>query len=120
MKKLITILATIILSFSLFSQSAEIKGDEVSIKRAVASGNIEIIFPESADAEDIKKSSEYYVDYFTVDYNAETRLAKIKMVDNSSQSRRVINRLLLSNNVRNIDFNGSSYSINDFYSKFLE
>lgn len=120
MKKLITILATLILSFSLFSQNAEVKGDEATMKEAVASGNIEIIFPESADAEGIKKSSQYYVDYFTVDYNAESRLAKIKMVDNSSQSRRVINRLLLSNNVRNIDFNGKTYSINDFYAEYLE
>lgn len=120
MKKLITVLATILLSFSLFSQSAEIKGDEASFKKDVTSGNIEIIFPEAADAESIKKSSEYYEDYFTVDYNADTRLAKITMVDNSSQSRRVINRLLLSNNVRTIDFNGESYSINDFYSKYLE
>jgi hypothetical protein len=120
MKKLITILASVILSFSLFSQNAEVTGDEASLKKGVAAGNIEIVFPESANAEDIKKSSQYYVDYFTVDYNAETRLAKIKMVDNTSQSRRVINRLLLSNNVRAIDFNGENYSINDFYSKYLE
>lgn len=120
MKKLITILATVVLSFSLFSQNAKVAGDEASLKKNVAAGNIEIVFPESANAEDIEKSSEYYVDYFTVDYNSETRLAKITMVDNSSQSRRVINRLLLSNNVRGIDFNGQSYSINDFYSKFLE
>lgn len=120
MKKLITILASVILSFGLFSQNAEVKGDEATFKKNVASGNIEIIFPESTEASDIEKSSEYYVDYFTVDYNAESRLAKIKMVDNTPQSRRVINRLLLSNNVRTIDFNGESYSINDFYSKYME
>jgi hypothetical protein len=120
MKKLITILATVILSFSLFSQNAEVKGDEATFKKSVEAGNIEIIFPESSDASDIEKSSGYYVDYFTVDYNAETRLAKIEMVDNTAQSRRVINRLLLSNNVRTINFNGASYSINDFYSKYLE
>jgi hypothetical protein len=120
MKKLITILATLVLSFSLFSQNAKVEGDEASLKKDVASGNIEIIFPESAKAEDIEKSAQYYVDYFTVDYNAESRLAKINMVDNTPQSRRVINRLLLSNNVRSIDFNGENYSINDFYAKFLE
>jgi hypothetical protein len=111
---------TLILSFSLFSQNAEIKGDEVDLKKNIDSGNIEIIFPESTKASDIEKISEYYVDYFTVDYNPKTNLAKIKMVDNTSRSRRAINRLLLSNNVRIIDFNGVSYSINDFYSKFLE
>tara|TARA_R100000951_G_scaffold106413_1_gene101014 strand:- start:593 stop:955 length:363 start_codon:yes stop_codon:yes gene_type:complete len=120
MKKLITILASVILSFGLFAQNAEVKGDEASLKEDVASGNIEIIFPESTKAEDIEKSAEYYVDYFTVDYNAETRLAKITMVDNTSQSRRVIKRLLLSNNVRTIDFNGESYSINDFHSKYID
>lgn len=120
MKKLITLLVSLVLSLGLFSQNAEVKGDEAALKKNVASGNIEIIFPEETDAADIEKSSEYYVDYFTVNYDAESRVAKIKMVDNTSESRRVINRLLLSNGVRNIDFNGENYSINDFYSKFLQ
>lgn len=120
MKKLITILASLVLSFGLFAQNAKVEGNEEAFKENVAAGNIEIIFPENTEASDIEKSSEYYVDYFTVNYNAETRLAKIEMVENTSDARRVINRLLLSNGVRTIDFNGEDYSISDFYSKFLE
>jgi hypothetical protein len=75
--------------------------------------------PGSTDAEKVKNSAEYYEDYFSVDYNADTRVAKISMKDNTPDARRVINRLLLSNGVRIIEFSGEEYSINKFYEKFL-
>lgn len=120
MKKLLTLLAGLTLTLGLFAQNAKVTGDAATLKENVSNGVIEIVFPESTEAKDIEKSSEYYVDYFAVEYSSDTRLARITMVDNTAESRRVINRLLLSNGVRTIDFNGKSYSINDFYSSFLE
>lgn len=113
-------LSVFVLTFGLaFAQTASISGDEASLAKQVESGSFEIQMPESTSAEDMNKSAEYYVDYFTVDFNAESKVAAINMVDNTASSRRVINRLLLSNGVRTIAFNGEEFSINEFYDKFL-
>ncbi|MEX1192104.1 MAG: hypothetical protein WED10_02995 [Brumimicrobium sp.] len=120
MKKLIILFAVTFLSFGLFAQKAHIEGSAENFKKNVESGDIKVEMPEKSDADEINRSSKYYVDYFTVDYNEETRIADIKMVDNTSESRRVINRFFLSNNVRIVELDGEEYSINEFYSSFLE
>jgi capsule polysaccharide export protein KpsE/RkpR len=119
MKNLITLFAFVLtLSFS-FAQTASISGDESTLKNQVEKGEFSIEMPESTEAEEINKSAEYYVDYFTVNYDDESKIAKISMVDNTPSSRRVINRLLLSNGVRTIKFNSEEFSINEFYDAYL-
>jgi hypothetical protein len=116
------ILLTLIVLFSFgfsFAQNAIVKGDEASLSTQVEKGVIEIVMPVSTDAEKVNSSAEYYVNYFSVDYNADTRVAKISMIENTPDARRVINRLLLSNGVRIIEFSGEEYSINKFYEEFL-
>lgn len=113
-------LLVFVLTFGLaFAQTASISGDEATIAKQVEIGSFEIQMPESTSAEDLNKSAEYYVDYFTVKYDDKSKVASIKMVDNTPSSRRVINRLLLSNGVRTIAFNGEEYSINEFYDNYL-
>tara|TARA_B100000508_G_scaffold137355_2_gene131740 strand:+ start:22432 stop:22797 length:366 start_codon:yes stop_codon:yes gene_type:complete len=119
MKKIIAFFAFILFVGFSFAQTASVDGDKASIAKQVEMGKFKIEMPESTSAEDINKSAEYYVDYFTVDFNAESKIATITMVDNTPSSRRVINRLLLSNGVRTIAFNGEEYSINEFYDEFL-
>jgi hypothetical protein len=118
--KNILMLSMFVLTFGLtFAQTASVSGDEATIAQQVEEGTFEIEMPKTTSAEDINKSAEYYVDYFTVEYNDDTKVANITMVDNTPSSRRVINRLLLSNGVRTIAFNGEEFSINEFYDKYL-
>lgn len=119
MKNIITLFAFIFTIGFGFAQTASISGDEAKIAEQVEKGEFKIEMPESTSAEDLMKSAEYYVDYFTVKYNEESKVATINMVDNTPSSRRVINRLLLSNGVRTIAFNGQEYSINEFYDGYL-
>lgn len=119
MKNIITLFVFVFIFGLSFAQIASVSGDEATIAKQVETGSFEIQMPESTSAEDINKSAEYYVDYFTVEYDADSKVAKINMVDNTASSRRVINRLLLSNGVRTIDFNGEEFSINEFYDKYL-
>ncbi len=113
-------LSMFVLTFGFtFAQTASVSGNEATIAEQVEKGTFEIQMPNTTSNEDITKSAEYYVDYFTVEYNGETKVASIKMVDNTPSSRRVINRLLLSNGVRTIAFNGKEFSINEFYDKYL-
>jgi hypothetical protein len=119
MKNIITLFAFVLtLSFS-FAQNASISGDESTLNSQVEKGEFSIEMPESTNAAEINKSAEYYVDYFTVNYDDNSKIAKISMVDNTPSSRRVINRLLLSNGVRTINFNGKEFSINEFYDAYL-
>ena len=119
MKKVIALFVFVLMIGVGFAQTASVAGDESTIAKQVNEGKFVIEMPESTKADDLNKSAEYYVDYFTVDYNSESHEATINMVDNTPSSRRVINRLLLSNGVRNIAFNGEEYSINEFYDEFL-
>ena len=119
MKNIIAALVFVLSIGLSFAQTASISGDESSIAKQVEMGKFEIEMPASTSAEDLEKSAEYYVDYFTVDYDESSNTATIKMVDNTPSSRRVINRLLLSNGVRTIAFNGEEYSINEFYDTYL-
>lgn len=119
MKTIITLFAFVLtLSFG-FAQTASISGDESTLNSQVEKGEFSIEMPESTNADEINKSAEYYVDYFTVNYDDKSKIAKISMVDNTPSSRRVINRLLLSNGVRTINFNGKEFSINEFYDTYL-
>lgn len=119
MKKVIALFVFVLMIGAGFAQTASVEGDASTIAEQVKEGKFVIEMPASTNAEDLNKSAEYYVDYFTVDYNKETHNATINMVDNTPSSRRVINRLLLSNGVRTIAFNGEEYSINEFYDEFL-
>lgn len=119
MKKVFALFVFILVVGVGFSQTASVSGDKSTIADQVAKGEIVIEMPADTDAADLNKSAEYYVDYFTVAYNEEAHKATITMVDNTPSSRRVINRLLLSNGIRTIAFDGQEYSINEFYDEFL-
>lgn len=119
MKNIITLFVFVLTIGFGFAQTASISGDQNTIAEQVEKGEFKIEMPESTSAEDVMKSAEYYVDYFTVEFNEESKVATINMVDNTPTSRRVINRLMLSSGVRTIAFNGEEYSINEFYDQFL-
>lgn len=119
MKNIITLFTFVLTIGFGFAQTASISGDEAKIAEQVEKGEFKIEMPESTSAEDVRKSAEYYVDYFTVEFDEDSKVASINMVDNTPSSRRVINRLLLSNGVRTIAFNGEEYSINEFYDEYL-
>ena len=78
------------------------------------------VFTQLLLVDEINRTSQYYVDYFTVDYNESTKNAKISMIDNSPEGRRVVTRFLLSNKVSVIIFNENEYKITEFYDNFLK
>lgn len=120
MKNLLLLFIISLLSFYSYSQKATVNGNLESIKKEVSEGVFTFVLPESTVEADIKKSAEYYTDYFTVNYNGNSKVAIIKMKENTPSARRVIVRFLLSSDVKSIDFQGKEHSINDFYEKFLE
>jgi hypothetical protein len=119
MKKLIGLLVAFTLSLGAFAQIATVKGDAEMMKRAIAEGVFEFTLPEDVEKEQVEKSANYYTDYFTVEYNHDSRLAKIVMIDNDAMTRRIITRFLLSNKIKLVSFDGNNYTINEFYEKYM-
>ncbi|MDX1445338.1 hypothetical protein [Lishizhenia sp.] len=122
MKKLFTFLLVVTCSFLSFGQEnqAVAEGTETTFSEAVASGVFYFILPEGTSAEEVKKNSAYYTNFFTVEYDATTRKSTIKMVDNSAESRHVIVRFLISNKVRTVKLGATEYTVSEFYEKYLK
>ena len=119
MKKLFGFIAACLLTIGVSAQTATVNGDAESMKRSVSEGVFEFTLPETANEEDVSRTANYYTDYFTVDYNHDSKKATITMVDNDAMTRRIITRFLLSNDVKLIDFDGKNYTINEFYEKHM-
>ena len=119
MKNLIFVFAVVLFGFGAVAQTAEFKGSADSFQTVVANGLFEIVMPNNTELAEVNRTSAYYTNYFTVEYSDETKVVKLKMVDNTPDGRRVINRFLLSNGVKEVKFEGNTYNINEFYSQFL-
>lgn len=83
-------------------------------------GVYKFYLPEGVVTADVAQSAKYYTHYFSVDYDASTRAAKIKMVTNDEKSRSVIARFLISNNVQFVDVEGTMVATTDLFEKFLK
>lgn len=103
-----------------YAQKASVSGTLETIKENVSKGTLSFTMPQSTSSDEINRTSQYYVDYFTVDFNESTKNAKISMIDNSPEGRRVVTRFLLSNKISVIVFNENEYKITEFYDNFLK
>jgi len=110
------------LSCALFSFGQERVVSAVSSDNFVTSNNNGIYFfevPADISAKDVALSAEYYTMYFIVAFNEKNHQAVITMKDMSDNSKHVIARFFVSLGLREIKYNGSIYSVEDFYQKFL-
>jgi hypothetical protein len=119
MKKLIALFTLVFLGFVASAQTASVAGTPATMKEGVKQGVFKFDMPKSTLAEEIKRTSNFYVDYFTVAFNNESKQVTISMVDNSPEGRRVVTRFLLSNKVSVIAFDGKEYKITEFYDNYM-
>lgn len=119
MKKLIALFTIVFLVFITSAQTAFVAGNPAKMKEGVKKGVFQFDMPKSTLAEEVKRTSNFYVDYFTVAFNNESKQATVTMVDNSPEARRVVTRFLLSNKVSIISFDGKEYKITEFYDNFM-
>lgn len=93
---------------------------KANLLKGVETGLIEISFPQTTVKEDVEKYASYYKNIFSVNYNENTHVASIKMVENNSSNRKVIMRFLSANQVQNVIVEDKSFLVNDFYENFLK
>lgn len=120
MKKLVALFVVVTLAFSTFAQKASVQGTPSTMKENVKLGVFQFEMPAATSSDGIERTAKYYVDYFTIDFDAATNNVTVKMIDNSPEGRRVVTRFLLSNKVSVIVFNGSEYKITEFYDNFMK
>ncbi|HLW30313.1 MAG TPA: hypothetical protein VKX29_05605 [Brumimicrobium sp.] len=120
MKKIITLISIITLAFGSFAQIANVEGSKDALNKSLSANFIEFVMPKDVTAENINKSAQFYTDYFTVEYNADNKVARVNLLNSDGTGRRVITRFLLSTGVRGVNFDGQDYSIMEFYTNFLE
>jgi len=120
MKKFIALTFVAMFGLTTFAQSASVEGTPETMKENVKQGVFTFEMPTTISTDEVDRTRKYYVDYFTVDFNEETKAAVIKMIDNSPEGRRVVTRFLLSNKVSTVAFNGSNYKITEFYDSFMK
>ncbi|WP_107039349.1 hypothetical protein [Brumimicrobium mesophilum] len=120
MKKLIILFAITLFASIGFAQTAMVEGTAATLKQKLSDNVVEFKMPSEVTNEVVEKSAQYYTDYFTVNFSTDSKVAKINIVDQEEQARRVITRFLLSTGVRTVNFEGKDYTIMEFYSNFLE
>lgn len=81
---------------------------------------LSITFPSSADVVKITSTADFYTDYFTVQYNETTRVAKLHYLNNENISRLVTVRFLFSNNINFVSFNGNTFENTTFFEQYLK
>jgi hypothetical protein len=124
MKKLIYSLV-VLLSVVSFSYGQEVNnvalsnGKEALLKSKV-SGEFEFKFGSDRTKESVDKGASYYTQYFTVDFNEGTDVAKIKLIENTPSARMVVARFLSYNQVRKVKVDSEELSISDFIDLYLK
>lgn len=119
MKNLILILVALFIVSVSFSQNAKYNGTKEDVRAAKESGVYEFTLPQGVEEAEVTKNAGYYTDYFDVEYNNESRVAKISMKDNDEMGRRVINRFLLSNGAKHIEIEGEEFTLSKFFNSFM-
>ncbi len=124
MKKIFAI-ALVALSTSIgFAQDGGVlkanAGTLKSIEAAKTSGTFEFILPESITAEQVANAAKYYTQYFKVNFDAKSHKAKIVMEYNQPDSRFVIMRFLVSNNIKEIVMDGKTYNLEVFFTNYMK
>jgi hypothetical protein len=120
MKKLIILFAILIFAGVGFAQTATVSGTAVTLKKNLSEDFVEFKLPSEVTNDVVEKSAQYYTDYFTVDFNDKTKIARVNLLNQDEQAKRVISRFLLSIGVRTVSFEAKDYTIMEFYSNFLE
>jgi hypothetical protein len=95
-------------------------GTKESLIKGVQSGLIELTLPENISKLDVEKYGSYYKNSFIISFDEKSHLATIKMVENTSNNRRVILRFLSANQIQNVVVEDKSFLVNDFYENFLK
>jgi hypothetical protein len=125
MKKLNLLLFIFLLSSIIcFSQEEKSKvafaRDKTELLKNKSDGKFLFVLPQNTSAEDVKRNSSFYISYFTVKFDTNSKETIIQMKTNDENSRHIISRFLTSFDIEYIQSEGKLYRIEEFYENFLK
>jgi hypothetical protein len=88
------------------------------LKEALNKGEVSFFFNKGIDAEAVKKSAEYYTQYFSVVYDKNTGKSSLKLTQDDL-SKLVISRFMMANGISEVIIDGEVISVQDFIAKYL-
>ncbi len=83
-------------------------------------GKFKITLPSSLVKEDVDKSASYYLHDFTVNFDNNSKVAEVTMVNNDERSRKIIVRFLSACGVQQINVEGTMVDLYPFYETYLK
>jgi hypothetical protein len=83
-------------------------------------GEFNFLFPKQITQEQIDLNATYYKSFFTVSYDEKKQNVKIKMITNDEKSRHVLVRFFITSKISQIDMDGKSYKVDEFYQKHIK
>lgn len=121
--KLILCSFILLLSVFSFSQDKVNEAKVVNSKQFQANkeaGEFKFVFPEITKKEEVERNAAFYKEYFSVIYDESTHSVTIKMVQNNEKNRQIIKRFFVSMNIKQIEMNGTSMQVDEFYQRQLK
>ena len=122
MKKILSLVAVLMIAVVSFGQSGVSFTDATSSYNKTATSSFNFVFGTAYKAEDIKSNATYYESYFTVTVtpaSAGGNTVNIKLVEDNEMARRVILRLLVNMDIKTVNVNGTEIDRNDFMTKYI-
>lgn len=124
MKKMIAtisfVLGVVALSFAQEATNTAMIESAESIEKGKQTGTYVFVMPQETTEEKVNKMATYYVDYFTVTYDASSREAAIEIVGDVKPSAKVMLRFLSGCGVSYIDVEGNTMTMQDFHQDYLQ
>ena len=118
MKKILLVLAVILSAFAASAQKIATVTNE-SLTRGKASGVYVFTLPADITAAQVKDSENYYTQYFKVNYDEGKHLATITMVQDDAKARHVIERFMVSLQIRTFKMGENDYTFKELYDQYL-
>ncbi len=119
------LLLTFFFAISLSGFNAQTKNITIAesateLAKSKKNGNYHFTLHSQVTQADVEKSAAYYPAFFTVDYDASSHIASVKMIDNNEKSRLVLLRFLSSIRSQKIQVDGKNMLIHEFYDLYLK
>ena len=121
MKKVLGLVVVLMITVIGFGQSAVKFTDASADYNKSAATSFNFLFGPTIKSEDISTTAAYYESYFTVTIEGVTEGSKVNitLVEDNEMARRVILRLFVGLEVKNISVNGTVLDKNDFMTKYI-
>ena len=119
MKTIFSLLFFTFTSLVLLSQEATTES-KVNFLKDKEIGKFEFKLPDDSNKDAVDQYAKYYLNYFTVDFSETTKIAKISMIENTQENRKIIMRFLGANQIQNVVIDNRTYTLMDFYNNYLQ